>query len=237
MCAYKHSSLAIETARKLIAVKIERQSTLLRKYGLPALPTKVKNKISINDILLEEGRVAQKFWHQFRKLLPKTDFMTRQAKSADPANHLLDLGYHHIMNVIKKILNKYSIPADLGLLHVARKSDSTPLVYDLMEMFRSDIVDAEVLKFLRMKKKVPRKINIAHFLHEINERLEKKYYLKDFKVCHSYTYYMEIQILKFIKAVNHKEVFNPLTLPVRHEHRCRGLTTELSSGKVNLEVS
>ena len=111
---------------------------------------------------------------------------------------------------------------DLGIFHIARNSDSQPLAYDLVEMFRSDIVDAEVLRFLRLKKKKPEKINdqISHFLYEINKKLDKKFYLKDFHRCHSYKYYMEVQILKFIKAVNHKQIFEPITLPQRHENRC-----------------
>jgi len=35
-----------------------------------------------------------------------------------------------------------------------------------------------------------------------------------------YRYYMELQVLKFIKAVNHGEVYKPLSLPTRHDTRC-----------------
>ena len=181
MCAYKNSPLAIETAKKLIDVKVERQSALLKKYRQESLKTKIDQRLSLTEVLLEEGRVAKQFWKRFKKLIPNLDFPGRKPRGDDVVNKLLDVGYHHLINVVKKILEKYNIPADMGILHVARNSDSAPLAYDLVEMFRSDIVDAEVLRFLRLKKKVPANIGaeVSHFLHEINERLDKKYYLKD----------------------------------------------------------
>ena len=221
MSNYKNSSICIETARQVVAIKIEREVSLLKKYRRSILATKIRNKSSIAEILLEEARMAKQFWREFGKLLyPKIVFLNRKPKSVDAVNHLLDVGYHHLTNVVKKILNKYNIPMDLGIFHIARNSNSQPLAYDLVEMFRSDIVDAEVLRFLRLKKKKPEKINdqISHFLYEINKKLDKKFYLKDFHRCHSYKYYMEVQILKFIKAVNHKQIFEPITLPQRHEN-------------------
>jgi len=237
MCAYKNSPLAIETAKKLIDVKVERQSALLKKYRQESLKTKIDQRLSLTEVLLEEGRVAKQFWKRFKKLIPNLDFPGRKPRGDDVVNKLLDVGYHHLINVVKKILEKYNIPADMGILHVARNSDSAPLAYDLVEMFRSDIVDAEVLRFLRLKKKVPANIGaeVSHFLHEINERLDKKYYLKDFKMCHSYRYYMEVQILKFVKAVNHKQVFDRIKLPSRHESRC-DLTSVITSDKLMPEL-
>lgn len=141
----------------------------------------------------------------------------------DIANRLLDIGYHHITAIVKKLLDGHDISAALGILHSARAADSAPLAYDLVELFRADIIDTEVLRFLHLKKKplvMPTQQDIAHFLHEVNERLERKHYLKDFKMCHSYRYYMELQVLKFIKAVNHKQAFVPLYLPTRHDVRC-----------------
>src|SRR3989344_3898258 len=180
MCAYKNSPLAIETVKKLIAVKVERQSALLKKYRQESLKTKIDQRLSLTDVLLEEGRVAQKFWKEFGNLVPNLNFLSRRPRGSDIANKLLDVGYHHLTNVVRKILEKYNVPADIGILHVARNSDSAPLAYDLVEMFRADIVDAEVLRFLRLKKKSIDKVEseVPHFLHEINERLERKYYLK-----------------------------------------------------------
>ena len=92
-----------------------------------------------------------------------------------------------------------------------------------MELFRSDIVDAEVLRVLRLKKQPSIELtqkDIVIFIHNLNKRFEKSYFLRDFKQCQTYRYYLELQLVKFIKAINHKEVFVPLTLPTRHDTRC-----------------
>ena len=223
MSAYKNSGLALETARKIVQIKIERQAALLKKHKRPVADSRINLTSSLSEVFLEEARMAKKYWLQFSKLLPKNlNFINRKPRGLDIVNSLLDVGYHHLTNEVKKMLGKLDVSPSLALLHVARSSKSAPLAYDLVEMFRADIVDAEILRFLRLKKKTPQKAEdeIAHFLHEVNQRLERKHYLKEFKTCHTYRYYMEVQILKFIKAVNHKEVFIPLKLPSRHENRC-----------------
>jgi CRISPR-associated endonuclease Cas1 len=178
----------------------------------------------MNDLLLYEARAAKHFWKQYKILIPAwTLFPGRRARAKDVANSLLDIGYHHLANVVKKILEEHDVTLAPALFHVAHREKSAPLVYDLMELFRADIVDTEVLKYLRLKR-VPlgtlEQKNISHFIYRLNKRLEKKYFLTDFKQCHTYRYYMELQIIKFIKAVNHKEVFQPIHLPQRHDTRC-----------------
>ena len=174
--------------------------------------------------MLEEARAARYFWRQFGALLPEQcKFTGRKPRTTDIANHLLDIGYHHLTGIVKKLLEQHEVSGAIGLLHSAHRVDSVPFAYDLVEIFRADIVDAEALRFLRLKKKSFKILapnDIAHFLHEVNERLERRFYLKDFKRCHKYRYYMELQILKLIKAVNRKKLFEPLRLLSRHETRC-----------------
>lgn len=223
LCAYKHSPLSLESAKKIIAVKIAGQNKLLNKYHRSGIATNIGFKQTASEILLEEARMAKNFWKEFKKLLPGwCEFPGRKPRNADMVNKLLDVGYHHLMNTLRHILIKYEVPAVMGLLHSPRNSDSEPLIYDLVEMFRSDIVETEILRYLRLKKKRPLQVEkeIPHLLHEINQRLEKEHYLKDFKMCHTYRYYMEVQVLKFVKAVNKKHIFKPVHLPVRHDNRC-----------------
>jgi len=229
MSAYIHSPQAAESARELVYIKVQRQKILLGKYA-KKLSIPDAEPRTISGLMLFEARVAKTYWRGFRLLMPPSvGFTGRKPRKEDIGNHLLDIGYHHLTNVVEKLLLKHSVSTALGLFHVARNADSAPLAYDMVEMFRADIVDAETLRFFRLKKK--KNIEalepeyIARFLHRVNTRLERKYYLKEFKGCHSYRYYMELQILKFIKAVNHAEVFSPLHLPTRHESRCHGRLT------------
>jgi CRISPR-associated endonuclease Cas1 len=228
MAAYKYSAQSVESAKRLIWLKIERKKVLLRRYKRKAGIPDMAAARSIQDVLLTEARAAKSFWREFRELLPPwCEFHGRKPGASDFANRLLDLGYHHVTNIVCKLLEAHEVSPALGLLHVARATNSAPLAYDLVELFRADIVDAEVLRYTRLKKKpllIVGQHDIAHFLHEINERLERKYYLKDFRACHTYRYYMELQVLKFISAVNHRQTYEPLILPHRHDMRCRRLT-------------
>jgi CRISPR-associated endonuclease Cas1 len=225
MSEYVHSAEAFLTAQAIIKTKISRQNVLLKRYQKPTFPTEPRSHTAtLSDLLLYEARAAKHFWRYYAELLPEwTNFQSRTPKSDDVTNKLLDIGYHHLTNVVKSTLTEKDISPALAILHQAQQSDSAPLAYDLVELFRTDVVDTEVAHFLRQRK-IPqpelKQRDIGHFLHNVNERLEKQYYLKDFRQCHTYRYYLDIQITKFIKAVNHSEVFAPLWLPTRHDLRC-----------------
>ncbi|HLD70513.1 MAG TPA: CRISPR-associated endonuclease Cas1 [Negativicutes bacterium] len=222
--AYKQTENCFVSAEKIMNIKNQRRELMLKKYGVLLPHIRLADYHNNQAIMLAEGRAAQLFWKQFSLPLPSwCGFRARMPGSDDIVNRLLDLGYHQITNVTRKILEKYDISPALGILHVARKSTSAPLAYDLVEMFRADIVETEVLKFLRMKKQPMEQLrqkDIPIFLYRINRRLARRHFIKSFKQCHTYLYYMELQILKFISAVNHKEVFSPIHLPSRHDGRC-----------------
>lgn len=224
MCAYKHSPLCNQSAAVIIETKIKQRTALLKKYKLNRQVSELQNVQSMQDVLLHEARSAKSFWRNFRQLIPVwTNFTGRKPRAQDITNRLLDIGYHHITGKVNTILTEKELSSAIGLLHGPRTAASTPLAYDLVELFRADLVDAEVLRTLRLKKKPVEHLTqkqIAIFLSTINKRLERKHYLKDFRQCHTYHYYMELQILKFTKAVNHKELYEPLYLPARHDSRC-----------------
>lgn len=221
---YKNTKQAAISAKEIIKLKIKRREFLLKRYKINSPIKYGGQQKNLQQILLYEARAAKYYWKKFSLLLPSwCDFRARKPKSQDIVNKLLDIGYHHATNAVKIILEKYGITPILGILHVAHKTDSAPLLYDLVEMFRADAVEAEVLRFLRGKKKpivILRQRDIGIFLSRINKRLQRKYFLKVMKQCHKYQYYMELQILRFVKAVDHKEIFYPIHLPVRHDSRC-----------------
>ncbi len=222
--AYRYSPLALPSATKVIGHKVARSFILLHQHHVQKEAPLSSNYSTLKDLLLFEARSARIYWRAFRQLIPPwCTFIGRNPQSKDVVNHLLDIGYHHLASAIRALLEKHDIPTALALIHVARTNHSDPLVYDLMELFRADVVDAEVMRFLNLKKKPVIELTqkeIAHFLHEVNERLERLYYVRNFKSCEPYRYYMELQILRFISAIDHKKIFEPLTLPARHEDRC-----------------
>ncbi|OGZ74101.1 MAG: CRISPR-associated endonuclease Cas1 [Candidatus Staskawiczbacteria bacterium RIFCSPLOWO2_01_FULL_38_12b] len=154
------------SAEKVLNLKNQRRELMLKKYGALLSHIRLKNYHTSQKIMLAEGCAAQLFWKQFSLLLPVwCNFRARNPGSNDIVNRLLDIGYHHITSVVKKILEKYDVSPALGILHVARASKSAPLAYDLVEMFRADIVETEVLKFLRIKKTTNRYITPKRHSH------------------------------------------------------------------------
>lgn len=222
---YRTLPCMFDTVRVLLDYKDTRRSILLKKYSIQVNPQCYTIAPTMPDILLVEARNAKIFWKHYALLLPTPHrSFHRKPRNPDAANRLLDVGYHHLARVIINNLVVRDITESVGFIHRAQKTNSNPLVYDLMELFRADVVDAVVLTYLRQKKLPIDTItqsHIAHLLHEINKRLEKPIYLKDFKQCHTYRYCIDLQITKFIKAVNHAKVFAPLHLPKRHEMRCK----------------
>ena len=77
----------------------------------------------------------------------------RKSRTTDAVNQLLDIGYHHIAAKLERIIVEKDISPSLGLIHWAHSANAKPLVYDLMELFRADLVDFVLLKYLRLKKK------------------------------------------------------------------------------------
>lgn len=233
MSAYLHTPEALGSARAIIGLKIAREQALLARYKRRSAIPDLSKTETIDELLLAEARAAKGFWHEYRTLLARyPSFKSRQPHAPDIVNGLLDIGFHHLTNTVRKLLEQHDILPALGLLHVAHTANSAPLAYDLVELFRADIVDAEVLRFLHLKKKPLAcftKSTIPHFLSKINKRCDRPHYLSDFTSCRSYSYYMELQVLRFMRAVHYRTVFVPFSLPSRHDIRCSHSLTEKQS--------
>lgn len=220
---YRTLELSLQSAKALLAVKDSRRVHILKRNHVAHSYLSYENAQTYTSILLIEARNAKVFWALYARLLPLwCNNFKRRPRSKDLVNQLLDVGYHHLATLVEKIILEKDVSASLGLIHKAHRANSKPLVYDLMELFRADLVDAVLLRYLRLKKKpvTSASEHIGHFLAEINKVVQAKHYLKDFKHCHTYRYYMELQIVKFIRAVNRKELYEPLKLPRRHDSRC-----------------
>jgi len=221
---YKNTKTCFASVEQILNIKNQRREILLKKYGKLIPKIRLTGYTDNKSIMLAEGRIARLFWKEFVLLVPSwCNFHHRCPGLNDTVNQLLDLGYHHLTNIVRKNLETHDISPALGILHVARKSNSAPLAYDLVEMFRADAVESEVLRFLHLKKRPVKKLcehDTAIFISKVNQRLNQRYFIKSFGQCQTYRYYMELQILKFVKAVNHKEIFKPLYLPTRHDTRC-----------------
>lgn len=227
---YIHSELVLATSQNILTHKLARQHALLKRYRLGGdASVSVFTTKNLPALLLHEARFAHLYWQNIRKLLlNKVTFPARKPHAADPMNKLLDIGYRYLANQVSIQLGKHDLDQSLGLFHRANTSDSQPLTYDLMELFRADLVDTEIVHYFKQQKQLITTLtahDIAHVLHRIKHRGLRRHYLKVFKACRSYNYYMELQILHFSRAVRHITIFIPDNLPNRHDDRCNAGST------------
>lgn len=189
--SYMQSPHHIPTVRRIIDLKIAGQHRLLKQHHITLPLPPASHHCTTTQIFLYEARFAKQYWDQTAILLPLwCDFKGRKPRRKDIVNTLLDIGYHHLATTVDTLCRTHEIPTEIGLLHTPHTNKSKPLVYDLMELFRADVVDAEMLRFLRSKKKEISFLDqktIATFLHRINQRMEKQYYLKEFNSCRTHT--------------------------------------------------
>ncbi len=118
--------------RTIVRGKMRNQAALLDylslEHGLHAL---------IERPLANEANVARQFWsHYFNALGQKQKRERRGAESFE--NKALNYGYAVLSTLVHRACLIYGLQPSLGLHHEARYR-SYPLVYDLMEPFRSFI--------------------------------------------------------------------------------------------------
>lgn len=97
-----------------------------------------------------EGRMASHYWDMVKLLLEGVnDFPGRVRKGAkDLVNRLLNYGYAILRTRVLIELHRHKISPHISFLHVAGNGRAT-LSFDLMEIFRSQVVDRVVISELR----------------------------------------------------------------------------------------
>lgn len=153
----------LELARQLILGKIKNQrATLLyatRKlnkfdfeeyiYKLDNIVNTLKNKQILSKELIMgiEGKAADIYFYSLKvlKLLPETFFMRTKRYSTEITNISLNYGYAILENFIYKSIINAGLDPYMGVLHSIR-SGKPSLVLDIMEEYRSFIVDRNIIK-------------------------------------------------------------------------------------------
>ncbi|TAK25114.1 MAG: CRISPR-associated endonuclease Cas1 [Nitrosarchaeum sp.] len=171
--AYLSNNKRYEISEKLVFSKIDSSYNLLEQLSdfylidiknIKIIFNKEKYEFlknthenNITNLLVYEGRVAQAYFTAlgtiFRQIAPEFAYSGRKVKenarnynAPDEINALLNYGYSILESEIRKILNSYGLDPEIGFLHEVLPS-RTPLVYDIMELFRW-IVDLSVIQLL-----------------------------------------------------------------------------------------
>ena len=121
-----------------------------------------------------EGAIAAHYFPALGRLItpPEFEFTTRRRRPApDPVNALLSFGYTLLFNNVLSLLHLEGLNPYLGNLHRSDRHE-TQLAFDLMEEFRSPIVDTLVLTLLNQRviqpdDFLPPKPNGAVYLNDV----------------------------------------------------------------------
>jgi CRISPR-associated protein Cas1 len=107
---------------------------------------RVKTAANLESLRGLEGQAARAYFAAVRALLPEQwGFAGRQKQPPpDPVNAMLSLGYTLLYHSVAGLLQARGLNAWLGFLHTAG-GDHMALASDVMEEFRSVVVDALVL--------------------------------------------------------------------------------------------
>ena len=98
------------------------------------------------QVLSAEGRAAQRYWEAIKRVLPQEyGWPGRRRRGArDPVNAALNYGYGVLYGKIEQAVVLAGLDPYAGFIHVDRPGKPS-LVLDLIEEFRSPVVDRTVL--------------------------------------------------------------------------------------------
>jgi CRISPR-associated protein Cas1 len=157
---------ALPVAQEFVRAKLMNQKTFLESTPLAGRPREVAAAISgLADVLAHvprtqtagslmgaEGKGGALYFTAFRSLLTADlGFRARiRRPPRDPVNALLSFGYTLLSYAVQSAVQTVGLDPYLGFLHVPAYSRPS-LVLDLMEEFRTAVVDADVVRMVNRR--------------------------------------------------------------------------------------
>lgn len=160
-----HADRRLELAQRIVAGKITNQRVLLLRRArsgsvdvrasvdrLADARLRVNTTVSINELSGVEGAAGREYFRGFGLLLTNGfEFHTRQRRPPpDPVNSMLSFGYTLLIQEIIGAVESAGLDPHEGVLHM-RRVGRPSLALDLVEEFRSVIVDAVVLRVISQR--------------------------------------------------------------------------------------
>ena len=187
------NNIGLELARKLIIGKLKNQratllyssrninnslkDTTIENFDKAILQLKNKKDISKEFILGIEGNSASVYFAYLKdmNLLPETFKYRTKRYSQEITNIALNYGYAILFNFIYKSCINAGLEPYMGVLHSTRSAKPS-LVLDIMEEYRSFVVDRNIIK-LRAKLRDTKKFDTVkrEIAKNILKTLGKKY--------------------------------------------------------------
>ena len=234
----KNDNLSCDLSRKIIISKIKNQRAVVMYFSKNVLSktdcyrsiidqynesisnivddivklTPVTNMNWRNSLLGFEGKAATIYWHTLSslKLLPD-DFEIREKRHAiSNSNKALNYGYAILLSYIWSAIDNAGLESYAGILHSDRPGKPS-LVLDLMEEYRSWVVDRTIIKLrsqinglsmfdVKIKKSISNEIHSTMMTHYIYNK--KKIKLENI---------IQRQIYKFAGAIAEQKKYKGYT--------------------------
>lgn len=154
---------SLNLSKRIINAKINNQLVILRRYNrnldtnfsnefqnIKYLKSKIENCSTSQELIGYEGTVAKIYFSIISKIInPNFSFSGRnRMPPKDPFNSLLSLGYTLLLHEIYGEIESKGLSPYCGFLHKDHERHPT-LASDLMEEWRSIIVDSVVLSLIQ----------------------------------------------------------------------------------------
>ena len=158
----KDEKFCLEFARNIVDAKLANMASLLQRqrnvdevkrnlFELKNIRKKLEDGKSIETIRGLEGIASSIYFRMYAKFLEPWKFPKRIPRPApDPINAMLSLGYSLLHNHLRALLTVYGFSIYDGFFHQVR-SGHAALASDLIEPFRSLVVDSVVLQMTKKK--------------------------------------------------------------------------------------
>ena len=172
-------------------------------------------------LFLWEAQFALVYWRGVRALLSETEypFAEREYQNAtDIVNQMLNYGYALLESKVMRTIHTWQLSPNISYLHATNGKDPT-LCFDLMEQYRTFVVDRSVIAIITKGEKIAQEENSGllsldtrkKLISKINERWfsVEKYKRKEILLSELMHKLME-HFLKFCKGEENKPKFyNP----------------------------
>ena len=198
-----------KTSDKELYQKLTKQIEKMQK-----IYTKVKLAQDRNQLLGFEGSNASIYWQSFALLIDKPEYQRVTKDAPDAINQALNYAYAIIYHKVQTALIKANLDIYTSIFHTITANKPT-LVFDLIEEFRSPIVDREIIsiinrgfKFTTNKGRLTNK-SVQEVIENIQERLATptKYHGKK----HTLLEIIQLQAYRFANAIKNEKPYHGFT--------------------------
>jgi CRISPR-associated protein Cas1 len=180
---------------------------------------------SLESLRGYEGIAASRYFSAFGQLMTNAEFQFERRNRrppTDPVNSMLSFGYTLLFNNVLSLILTEGLHPYLGNLH--RNDRTEPhLAFDLMEEFRSAIVDSLVMTLVNRGDVKPDDFQAPDaeggvyltdaarrsFLKQFEARMEDQVSHPSVKDQVSYRYAIQLQIRRYLRCVMGAELYVP----------------------------